>query len=287
MHQEGWYAKAFKKRLFTLGVPYLLFNILFVLEHVLIQNVGSHFGPATPLVLDFRFLLNCLGVPFLAHPYLEVTWYLRCLLLFVIVSPILKGLLGKDGRRSVPVCGGLVLIGLTLVPLSESGMFPTPPHGGWYFLWDAFGFSCFSIGVACRLRGCCVPTRPQYGLGVVAMAGAIMVQYFILPLNLLGAFGFSVQRGLVYPLAFLGVWSLVSDHLWPRLQGFSMPVYLLHEFVLYPIVVVVKILKLDSWLMSTSGFLVSGFVAIVCVVFFVIVLRRSFPRVLAFSLGGR
>ena len=94
-----WWRKSVGKRLLTLGIPYLLWNLIYYIFKLATGKYGFD-------------LLHCLSQLTGYDPY-EVPacgqfWYVRCLLVYVVVAPVFVALFGHRRFGLAAICALLV-----------------------------------------------------------------------------------------------------------------------------------------------------------------------------------
>ena len=129
--EAGWYKAALMKRVRTLAIPYLLWCALFAVIWFALDRAGVI--PAPCNVFDPRFVFG-VGLP-PPFPVDLPLWYLRMLVVFVVVSPIFFHLM-KKSRFALPA----LVAGLWIVALG------CPRLGHSMAIFHCVGFSCFLLG---------------------------------------------------------------------------------------------------------------------------------------------
>ena len=86
--EDGWHKRALVKRLFSLVMPFLVWNFAYLI-------CLNHF--------TFASVVRALGLNPFMSPELGVTWYVRSLLLLVLISPVVVKIVGKLGGRLLQV----------------------------------------------------------------------------------------------------------------------------------------------------------------------------------------
>lgn len=88
--KHNWYCAALTKRVRTLLVPYLIicfgwWVVLFSLHTLAVKFAGAN---AESMVLSWRTPLDIFGLLFEGGPFAVGMWYIRALLILVVVSPL-------------------------------------------------------------------------------------------------------------------------------------------------------------------------------------------------------
>ncbi len=142
------YQNLLKKRWFSLGKPYLLWNIIYTFTYVAFTILGNYLAKRalnvnTSLVLPILKIQNIFrvfGINLFHFPSNGPLWYVRNLILLVVISPLILSLLGKQKK------GLIFLLLVTLLYLSHF-LIPRP---WWQFFQTGFSFKgllFFSIGI--------------------------------------------------------------------------------------------------------------------------------------------
>ena len=92
VREEGWYARAVRKRIRTLLVPYMLWIVVaFLLTAPL--ALGADIIAQRPLGsginMNLRYLLENVGIIMDRPPVLVPLWYIRCLFILVCATPFI------------------------------------------------------------------------------------------------------------------------------------------------------------------------------------------------------
>lgn len=287
------YFKKVKKRIRTLFVPYLLWNIVaFLFDNwraiggairrgwwwrieEMLQNLhGWHF------FWDFsswESIYNIVGVKTVEYgPYLVPMWFLRDLMVMVLLTPVLWFCLKRLGWWFVAL---LLLVGATGL-WSLPGIRPS-----------AVGY--FSLGALAAIRGknlISVFHRMRWVCGPLSVALIITEVYFgrdTYPGSVLHPFTIFTWVVTTFNIA---TWLVATGRTRdiPMLGKASFFVYALHPMVLGPLSVrLPRLLPDGSWLVMLLRYLITPFlVAALCLLVFV-VLRRVAPRCLGVMTGER
>lgn len=150
--ENGWWSREVRKRVRSLILPYVLWNLLFLLFSCALTTVASWagitYGGELWENLSFARTLQALGVfpPWRTEiPYL---WFVRCLIVFVACAPLFL-----FAKRKV--CGAWFVLFI----FGFYGIFPhvLPPAEDWrvHFMKISWvqGFCFFSIGAYLRWNG--------------------------------------------------------------------------------------------------------------------------------------
>lgn len=220
--EDGWWRREVRKRVRTVLLPFFIWGAIWWGYHVVMgiisdliadRSIGSLFEEQ----FSFMKFVQWSGIDFSRQPLYSVTWYLRSLFLYVILSPIiLYGLKKTEGWMLPP----LVLV----------------DH--WGFCVSQYcpvnlvsGMTWFALGLAFRHGILAIPSLSKNKCFIVTVLVGLIIgaQVWIdqrqmeLPFSLLG---------VTIPLSFGVLWSITPTGLFPVwLVAVSMPVYLLHTFM--------------------------------------------------------
>lgn len=139
-HGPEWngrlYLAKLRKRCRTLLVPYLLWNALWILIFYVAQSipvVSEFFSGRNEPIRSYTFFdfLNAFYDYSSGHPILTPFWFIRDLMILVVLSPVVYWLVRALKGGAVLLWGIVWLVGLYSVP----GFSPT---GQFFFLWGAY-----------------------------------------------------------------------------------------------------------------------------------------------------
>lgn len=220
----------------------------------------------------FDSAVRIFGLNPLSLPVFRFLWFVRCLLVFTIISPVLLVL--TRGRSFILLLGGAFLLICKLL-LTVS----LPTYDTWEEPFAILGWMkglvWFSLGVMLRFH----PVDIRVGkLKLSIFAWILFVTFLVLKLK----FGW-VEDLMILPGMF-GVWLIIPDTLWNRmLVSCAFPVFLVHGFVVLFLPIVY-----DAWpeLRNTFwGFLFMSIVVFGVSLFLAMGLRRCLPRASALVFG--
>ena len=284
MDESGWWGRECKKRVRSLLVPYLFWNVFYwLLMHGLKLALGfARIEFASDLGWGLNLGLNPLINP--QHPHL---WFLRALMFAVLISPVFYVLL----RR-------IKLIGLLAFVIFCECVSAWLVHGvqdwhrvfvirGWFQ-----GMSCFSIGIYLRQN----PVHITFGNGWRGIFTGVCLAFSVLPW-LLKAFiaqnGFDmIARGMELPVLLISVFFLfeaVPHSAWPNwLTSCAFPIYLVHGAILILFLAVCRALGLKDYLQHCSfWFYVLYWMVAIAVSIMITLLMRKVRWLAGVAFGGR
>lgn len=261
VEEDGWYARALSKRMRTLLLPLFAWCALWALYSVPIAiALNYHAGrPILSHVLTGWGVLRYVALDIAHTPALGPLWYVRCLFLFVLVSPLLVKMIRRLG------VGALLLVCLAYVTYA---LYCHLCHARIDLL--TYGFSLcgifyFTVGLFLRMRECPLRVGLTYGVLLFSVGLAVYV---------MGC----VEAAI--PFMIVGLWGLVPARSFPQvLTKNTFPIYLIHMFVL--------LLFGSSKIANPAVAIGVGGAAILISIVAAVVLRKLFPKMAAFLFGGR
>lgn len=258
--EEGWYKRALVKRLFTLVIPFLIWNFAYL---ICLKN------------FTFASVVRALGLNPFMSPELGVTWYVRSLLLLVLISPVIVKTLRNYGGGVIVASYVLYVVGYALStwgsPLSMALV---------RRCFSFQGLAFFTIGMYLRMHPLDIAVK-KFWLAASFVAGVMLM--FVKARCFGNMVLFQGLTTLIIPLILLPAWALIPDRPWPKfLVSTSFGVYLVHMFF-------VRVAQhfAAGWLQTLPGFVIAYSLIVVCSVFFVLAIKRLVPKFAAFIFGGR
>lgn len=146
--KAGWHAQALRKRVKTLLVPYLIWCTIYVLTVVPFAMIGNHLAGRSLVqnthlhepILSWWNLLCIYGADMSGFPSNGVLWYVRNLLLLVLIAPPIVRVMSSR------LAGGVVLFVSGLLFFIHDWL----PASCWQFFETGFslrGFFYFALGL--------------------------------------------------------------------------------------------------------------------------------------------
>lgn len=275
--EKNWWRMVCRKRVKTLLIPYLIASILFVpltMFCAFDNHLVGSFIQTQRAGAFLRSLLQCLGIT--GHPADGPLWFLRCLMLFVVVAPLII---------RVANCVGLLLLLLLYLFLAPDQHMPG--RMGIFFRWfiSLEGLFYYTLGIWYRLRGWKIAQKYEFlnrwWVPVVAVSFCSLHGW-------LGKESVLGRRmlALAIPFAMMTIWNIVPATRWPKcLTCCAFPLYLIHPFVRRCFSIVFAHIHYPS---SISNHLLAGiyFVASILVTFCICRFVERSTR-LKFIFGGR
>lgn len=220
MGEVGWWRRAIAKRTKTLLVPYVCWSVLwmmYLLTLLVLWNIVKGRG----LLENYlnSWVSTFCGWDLFRPPHMAVLWFVRTLMLFVLVSPLLKWLMEK--------CCRFVLLLTFVLSFNLFGS----EYGEWgYFLDDCIGLKVvfyFLLGIALRMR-LVKPMRFNLWVAGVVVAVSWLAEH-LMRANGIG--GWYVFRSVDIAASLIIVWRFMPENSWPqKLTSMSFPIYMVHWF---------------------------------------------------------
>lgn len=278
--ESGWFGREIGKRVKSLLVPYLIFNLglyaLLVAEHALYCKIV---GAAPKIGLSLWGVIDALGVPMVSQPVLGVTWFLRSLFMFVLLSPAIAMVLRKS-RWAYMVTFGIV--GVSALALLNTGIVE------FRLLFDVYGFLYFMLG--CYLRIHPVMELSKWFGWVSLLVGIVSIVA-----EKCAGFEFGTPMALILhqivglPFVMYGIWSLMPRTALPMwICSHSFSIYLLHQIFFIFVSLGVKALGCREIISQKVIFvIVDVFVAVAFSVVLSNLMKKFIPRIARVVFGGR
>ncbi len=214
LDEPGWWKAAIQKRIGTLIVPYCIWQLV----NALVWLAIKHHWTLRP----GGFGLN----PFI-WPDLVPLWYLRTLMIFVVISPLLFWLLKRWGQG---VLAAFFVANLVVGAFSAMGMIPERSRVGGLILYtfSILGLLYFSVGAYLAMHPITLSRRVGNGCGVVSLV-LIAIQMTIHCLGIVIPFDFRV---LLLPTLLAFFWAHTPTTRLPRVLAQAIfPLYLMHVII--------------------------------------------------------
>ena len=261
--EPGWWWTAIRKRIGTILIPYTVWQFV---------NAIAWFA------IDHRWALRPGGFglnPFIA-PKLVPLWYLRNLMLLVVISPLIFACLKRWGWR---VLAWIFAAWLVLAGVMEVGVFPDGTRMGG-FLRGTFtlnGLFTFALGAYLAGHPVTLSRRVGRWCGVAALV-LVFARFVLFGLKVPVPFDVVVPASLM-TLAF--VWTHVPAFGLPKALARSVfPIYLMHAIILQTVCRQIfpwsPFTPVEELLLGIGGSIVISEL-----------LHRFLPRVARFVFGGR
>lgn len=281
IHENHWWKHEVNKRIKSLLIPYVSWSILYFLYTILLILIANIIAN-TSLLRNFPTSLNgwlrILGLDPFCYPYLVPLWFVRCLFLFVLISPIIAWIVKKG--KTISFVFLLLIFPLGIL----RGIFQPVEGDALWCIVGTFSFSnlfYFSLGFYLALYSpqiACPKIVTYFAGGLWMILLTLQGISSLYALNLSYYFNFlSIPAGLYF------VWQITSsDRRWSLvLTQASFPIFILHAFFLFirnliPSIENTFVVCLIFLLFAFSGSILLSSL-----------MHKYFPRIAGFLFGGR
>lgn len=286
-NEQGWWPRECGKRIHTLLIPYLCWSLIaagdvifrYLLKTQVFGMAWDHGG-----LFSSSSLLRVFGFMPLDYPIPTPLWYVRCLFLFLCITPLLNRLLSRT--RTLGLICLATFFCLSVIPDTQRATQNTTLFF-WQHCFSLGGLFYFSLGFFLRHW----PIR--VALSRVAAWALLIVAFACYTLTMWGtwtnAWWTPYPRFIAIPIALLAVWHLIPSNPWPRwLTGLSFPLFLIHYLVigLYQ-TLQGYLLPLSTALPPTLNYLTQWIVATGVSILLALAMKKYCPRISAVLFGGR
>lgn len=293
--RSGWYSSAVLKRIRTLIVPFVLWNVLYRLFLLALEWGSSKVGysPHVPFPTygSFEDVVNALGINPLAWPGHPHLWFVRCLFVFVLISPLVVHLVRKVRCAWWWGIGFLLMVG-TLLGVALFA--PRDVRDVLSFYYSVEGLYYFALGTALRI-GSVEGWAGRYD-GALKITLPIGILLFFIPSAYAFAKGCVCDeiaygfRLVATPFIMCGLWSVMpKKNVLGPLVGCAFPIYILHKFVLLLIAGFAGMTGMREYLVRESVELYFGrmILVVMLICLFVRILEKIWPQGASILFGGR
>lgn len=272
VEQDGWYGRALRSRFWTLVVPYIAINTLLIPLLYVYHNV-YHAGEWAEGGLTFNWytISRVYGLTIHSHPASGPLWYIRCLLMFVVVSPLLVWIIRRS--RSVAIAW-LAICAMAITFMQK--IFPELVDF-FYSFFSLPGIWFFSCGITLGLYGLTLSRRISIICLLASIIGAVAIPKGIFELYLIrwSCLGWLIWQISALPFVRFPKWFATSCF---ALYAFHETIYRLYAFALR---------KSSFSLSGDLGVVVPLAIAIFVVCVCKWLVSRYFPAIAKIVLGGR
>lgn len=258
VEQDGWYGRALRSRFWSLVIPYFVINTLLIPCLYVYHNAyhAGEWAVGTGLGFNWYTLSRVYGLTIHSHPASGPLWYIRCLLMFVALSPLLVWII----RRSRSVAIAWLAICAMAITYAQK-QFPELSRF-FYSFFSLTGIWFFQCGIALCLYGRTLSRHARIVCLAVSLIGILVVPSEIPGCDLIRwccigwlLWQFSTIPFVRFPLWFSSsLFALYAFHeTLYRIYAFVMrkgPAVLSGDFgVLFPLIVVIVVICAVKWLL--------------------------------------
>ena len=270
IQEEGWWSREVRKRVKTIVVPFVIWCAIFGI-YMAGRKLAGNVCSGREIFANFPHgwrALSWIGLYPLDRPMYGALWFLRALMVFFLISPLLVALVRKLGWVFIGLLFLLYMFVNAFYPLDSgnAGRF-------FHFVFSMRGLAYFTLGIQLR-------RNPQIWRSAT----------FALPLGIiLIMVGFvtshvSYMRYVVeVALLLWGVFSILPDvHLSAFWRSASFPIFLVHAFFVESLLAIVGDQRVNCIVLAAFVFVLSMIASIG-----VVRAIRIFPRASAVLFGCR
>lgn len=277
MEDPAWYVRQVKSRAKSLLIPYVFWNFAYwsfiVGMAYAFARAGNSYGGRTVIEGLMGGRWDIIGLLPFSFPALGLLWFVRCLIVLVVISPVFSFL--KQRWTIALILLGYILFCWWCVANPD-------PEEGWVRPWLVKGwmkaFLFFAAGIWLRFNWNDHVQLPRWMAVIVLGAGWIFLAY-----------GGTLVWPIGVPFAMIGLWWTISDSAWPKwLTSCSFPIYVLHAFWGVMASAVFSALGLKGWADNSAvAWLLKWILMAGGSIVSVLILRKFFARISGFIFGGR
>lgn len=282
-----WYGSEVAKRVKTILVPYLLWCLIYVMPgYAMAFSANVLHGTALTRNFPAFSFVSCFGLSPIVDPQSAQLWYLRFLFTLVLLSPLLVALL-REGYRWSMIVLSLFFIGNCILP----GAIPRCDlHTFFRHAFVFNGFFYFFLGMMIsrfeQIRKIRLSLPQSLVIGMIGF-GLYLLNYHLYRVNA-ALLLMSVISAVSTLLVLASVWFSAGAVALPEwLKGLSFPLYLIHYIVIDLTVNVLDALHIGYSSGALGWYFITATVVIIVSVSCGKLLRRFFPLMTRYLLGGR
>lgn len=274
MAEANWWRREVAKRVRTLLIPFVVWSALAAMVVAGYTMIIAHTVPT------WGFWANAFGLEWQGHPLLKQLWFVKCLFLLVLCSPVLARICTLPAILFVFALEGVRVIEPFDISWKVYSMF-----GNTFSLQ---GVSFFMFGIWLRTHKLALPAR-RFVWPVAVLGGVLMLMAYAV----CDGYGSHRMARLLnlgaIPFTMAALWWMMPESRWPLwVTKNAFPLYVLHLFPL----IAVRGALFPGWRTppERNCFLVLAMCWGAAVAFSFVnayCLRRFFPRLAGIVFGGR
>jgi len=284
--ENGWWRRECLKRVRSLLMPYVIWSsvaVIMTLGMVLGANILHGRGLSANIPISWKWWALAFGVNPFIYPGVVPLWYLRTLMIFVLISPLLYQTVKLGGAKVLLI----VYVASAVVIALAGGRFLSLMR----YTFSLNGLFFFVLGMIMRLGDTRLESRSRL-LPFVSLLGGVIALGYSICFCEVETRAFALVRMIYVPLFLFAIWNLFPTvKLPPWLSYAAFPIFLLHVLVWRLLGAIdmathqhcFAFLHPDSfcgwgvkWIIGFSGSLMLA-----------LLLRRALPRFASIAFGGR
>lgn len=283
--ETGWWINELRKRIRSLMVPYLLWNFVHLVFFLTVGSIAIRVGMDFKghSWLDFHgveTLVSAIGFYPLKFPSLEYSWFLRGLIVFVVVVPLLVSVFRRLALGAVAIVAAVTTSSFIPYMLADDLDFASR----FLALSWVEGALCFGVGIWLR----CNAEKLTVFRKKIQKCGWIMVFLGVTMPIVHVVWGAEIPIMVSSLMLICGLWLVILDmHLPKVLTSAAFPMFLLHKFFLFADHVLECTVMLPAVRTSNCMYVLRALAIIACCVLFSKIMRTLCPRLSSIAFGGR
>ena len=271
------------KKAKTLLVPYVTMNLAFwmlaALSGVFAAQVS---GGGKDMVWGLRQIVEAIGLPGVSQPINFALWFLRCLMYFMVLLPVVGCIVLQGRKWAIALVAGVFAASQLIFTHSfETG------GVNWQTGFDIYGFCWFITGIAFRIY----PVRITLKTVSLMPLAIIVVAVFGLLCFRFGSNWTPVviwKYSMMIPVCAYVIWRASTAIRIPTVvKQNTMPIYCLQVPLFFVFGVVAAKLHFNLAGTGVAGYCVMAVAVTLICAFVAEGVRRYFPRLSAICFGGR
>lgn len=277
--EECWYMRECSKRMRTLLVPFVLWSVIYLglrVGVIFVANLMHGRDILANVPTGLWFWARAIGLHPYDFPLLVPLWYMRTLLVFVVISPLIVKLIRSFPKGVLFTLWVIAWTGTMLLGGIAAGFF------GKFF--SLQGLFYFSIGLWIALgHGDRISNYYNKSSGWISLWIGLIFVFVSAGCSFRCGWSSYLTSLIFVPLLLFGFWGVLPKKSLPNfLCGLAFPVYLLHVPVMY-----VGGLFFTWHAETMMGWWAKYIFALAGSVFVCWVMKRFFPRIASIAFGGR
>lgn len=258
-----------QKRIKTLAVPYWIWNLLYaplLIGLAIVSDIAA--GRVIRHIDWLSVVLRCSGLDLVNSPLLYPLWFIRNLLVLILVSPAILAVAEKFPKFMIV----FVYVAHIVFELFGIELPSIISLQGLVYFMSGLVLGAGGIRVAPWLRS----RLMGFVLLAIGVAELLLSKILELP---------SSSLTIIIPFLLAGMWCLMSVSRWDhRLVSLAFPIYLMHPFVLLALQ---YLWHLTAHLPTALVFLFRWIMAIFISCIFAWLLKKQCPNFARVAFGGR